>query len=116
MPAVPVLRGGGRRIRSLKPSPSASSPGLGEPGLLGNSKTSNNKTKQEESEKRAMSNRQRLQGPPYKEEHLLDLVTRVPAPYKEDVGPGVVAHAFNPSTWEAEAGGFLSSRPAWSTE
>jgi hypothetical protein len=23
----------------------------------------------------------------------------------------VVAHAFNPSTWEAEAGGFLSSRP-----
>jgi hypothetical protein len=24
--------------------------------------------------------------------------------------------AFNPSTWEAEAGGFLSSRPAWSTE
>jgi hypothetical protein len=28
----------------------------------------------------------------------------------------VVAHDFNPSTWEAEAGGFLSSRPAWSTE
>jgi hypothetical protein len=28
----------------------------------------------------------------------------------------MVAHAFNPSTWEAEAGGFLSSRPAWSTE
>jgi hypothetical protein len=28
----------------------------------------------------------------------------------------VVAHAFNPSTWEAEAGEFLSSRPAWSTE
>jgi hypothetical protein len=26
----------------------------------------------------------------------------------------VVAHAFNPTTWEAEAGGFLSSRPAWS--
>jgi hypothetical protein len=22
----------------------------------------------------------------------------------------------NPSTWETEAGGFLSSRPAWSTE
>jgi hypothetical protein len=32
----------------------------------------------------------------------------------------VVAHAFNPSTWEAEAeakaGRFLSSRPTWSTE
>jgi hypothetical protein len=28
----------------------------------------------------------------------------------------VVVHAFNPSTWEVEAGGFLSSRPAWSTE
>jgi hypothetical protein len=30
--------------------------------------------------------------------------------------PGMVAHAFNPSTREAEAGGFLSSRPAWSTK
>jgi hypothetical protein len=30
--------------------------------------------------------------------------------------PGVMEHAFNPSTWEAEAGGFLSSRPAWFTE
>ena len=29
---------------------------------------------------------------------------------------GVVAHAFNPSTPEAEAGGFLGSRPAWSTK
>jgi hypothetical protein len=28
----------------------------------------------------------------------------------------VVAHAFNPSTWEAEAGEFLSLRPAWSTK
>ena len=31
-------------------------------------------------------------------------------------GQAVVAHAFNPSTWEAEAGRFLSSRPVWSTE
>ena len=30
--------------------------------------------------------------------------------------PGLVAHTFNPSTWEAEAGEFLSLRPAWSTE
>jgi hypothetical protein len=30
--------------------------------------------------------------------------------------PDVVMHAFNPSTPEAEAGGFLSSRPAWSTK
>jgi hypothetical protein len=28
----------------------------------------------------------------------------------------VVVYASNPSTWEAEAGRFLSSRPAWSTE
>jgi hypothetical protein len=29
---------------------------------------------------------------------------------------GVVRYAFNPSTSEAEAGGFLSLRPAWFTE
>jgi hypothetical protein len=28
----------------------------------------------------------------------------------------VLAHTFNPGTWEAEAGEFLSSRPAWCTE
>jgi hypothetical protein len=35
------------------------------------------------------------------------------------VKPGVVAYTFNPfnpSTWEAEASGFLSLRLAWSTE
>jgi hypothetical protein len=31
------------------------------------------------------------------------------------VTQAVVVHTFNPSTWEAEAGRFLSSRPAWST-
>jgi hypothetical protein len=31
---------------------------------------------------------------------------------KNKVKPGMVAHAFNPRTWEAEAGGFLSSRTA----
>jgi hypothetical protein len=30
--------------------------------------------------------------------------------------PGVVANVFNPSTREAEAGGLLGSRPAWSTK
>jgi hypothetical protein len=35
---------------------------------------------------------------------------------KLEFQPGMVAHAFNPSTWEAEAGKFLSSRPAWSTD
>jgi major histocompatibility complex class I len=30
--------------------------------------------------------------------------------------PGVVAHTFNPSTREAEAGGSLSSRPTWCTK
>jgi hypothetical protein len=35
---------------------------------------------------------------------------------KEERSQAVVAHAFNPSTWEAETGGFLSSRPAWSTK
>jgi hypothetical protein len=28
----------------------------------------------------------------------------------------VVVHAFNPSTWKAEEGRFLSLRPAWSIE
>ena len=36
--------------------------------------------------------------------------------FEEDIKLGVVVHAFNPSTWEAEAGGFLSLRPAFSTK
>jgi hypothetical protein len=35
---------------------------------------------------------------------------------KRKGGWAVVVHTFNPSTWEAEAGGFLSLRPAWSTK
>jgi hypothetical protein len=35
---------------------------------------------------------------------------------KKKKKPSMVAHAFNPSTREAEAGGFLSSRSAWSTK
>jgi hypothetical protein len=34
----------------------------------------------------------------------------------KSIKPGVVAHACNSSTQEAEAGGFLSSRPPWSTK
>jgi hypothetical protein len=34
----------------------------------------------------------------------------------DEFSQAVVAHAFNPSTWETEAGRFLNSRPAWSTE
>jgi hypothetical protein len=36
--------------------------------------------------------------------------------YKKEKKPGMVVHAFNPSTRDAEAGGFLSLRLAWSTE
>jgi hypothetical protein len=36
--------------------------------------------------------------------------------YLKNNMPGVVVHTFNPSTWDVEAVGFLSSRPAWSTE
>jgi hypothetical protein len=36
--------------------------------------------------------------------------------HKTGLKQGVVAHTFNPSTPEAEAGVFLSSRPAWSTK
>jgi hypothetical protein len=37
--------------------------------------------------------------------------------FKETVySTGMVVHAFDSSTWEAEAGGFLSLRPSWSTE
>ena len=40
-----------------------------------------------------------------------------PKPLKDfNESQAVVAHACNPSTWEAEAGRFLSWRPAWSTE
>jgi hypothetical protein len=35
---------------------------------------------------------------------------------KESFSQVAVVHAFNPSTWEAETGRFLSSRPAWSTK
>jgi hypothetical protein len=40
-----------------------------------------------------------------------------PAVCQKDLGSqAVVVHTFNPSTREAEAGRFLSSKPAWSTK
>jgi hypothetical protein len=43
-------------------------------------------------------------------------VTKVLLNNQKQTKPGVVAHTFNPSTQEAEAGEFLSLRPGWSTE
>ena len=53
---------------------------------------------------------------PYLVNMVLKVLARTIRQQKEIKEPGVVAHAFDPSTWEAEAGGFLSSRPAWSTK
>jgi hypothetical protein len=36
--------------------------------------------------------------------------------FKGQLSWAVVVYAFNPSTWEAEAGGCMSSRPTWSTK
>jgi hypothetical protein len=49
---------------------------------------------------------------------MLVLETKLQSSSKTVAMPGVVAHAFNPSIREAEAeaGGFLSSRTAWSTK
>jgi hypothetical protein len=35
---------------------------------------------------------------------------------KGEISRAVAVHAFNPSTWEAEAGRFLSLRTAWSAK
>jgi hypothetical protein len=41
---------------------------------------------------------------------------RNPVSKKKKIEPGMVAHAFNPSTREAEGGEFLSWRPVCSTK
>jgi hypothetical protein len=48
--------------------------------------------------------------------HVVNIQAEHPYTLKKKKSPGVVAHTFNPSTREAEGGGFLSSRPAWSTK
>jgi hypothetical protein len=48
--------------------------------------------------------------------YLSTSMDSIPQLKKKKLQPGVVAHAFNPSIWKAEAGGFLSSRPVWSTK
>jgi hypothetical protein len=40
--------------------------------------------------------------------------TRQEDMFKTKKHPRGMVHTFNPTTWEAEAGGFLSSRTAWS--
>jgi hypothetical protein len=65
-------------------------------------------------------NKHREVRPKHTDQERVGRVTRVGGGEKNDqtmmTQPGMVAHAFNPSTWEAEAGGFLSLRPAWSTK
>jgi hypothetical protein len=46
----------------------------------------------------------------------MDMLSHIQRSKKLQEQPGMVVHAFNPSTGEAEAGGFLSSRPACSTK
>ena len=43
-----------------------------------------------------------------------EVLFKMPLKGETELGGGG-AH-LNPSTWEAEAGGFLSLRPSWSTE
>lgn len=39
-----------------------------------------------------------------------------PSHKPKQVSQEVVVHTFNTSSWEAEAGGYLSLKSAWSTE
>jgi hypothetical protein len=45
-----------------------------------------------------------------KKKDILDMIKNF------EMSQAVAAHTFSSSTWEAEAGGFLSWRPVWSTE
>jgi hypothetical protein len=58
----------------------------------------------------------RLRQEEFEFEITLDCLHSKKLSQKKKRSRAVVAHAFNPSTWETETGGFLSSRPAWSTE
>jgi hypothetical protein len=59
-----------------------------------------------------------LSDPKNSTRELLQLINNFSkvAGYKINSKPGMVVHTFNPSTQKAEAGGFLSSRPSWSTK
>ena len=57
-----------------------------------------------------------LEKPCLKNQKHAGLLQRKTLSQKTKTCQAVVAHTFNPSTWEVEAGGFLRSRPAWSTE
>jgi hypothetical protein len=54
-----------------------------------------------------------FQGVP--ENRSLESLRGTEAPKRPNISRAVVL-PLSPSTWETEAGGFLSSRPAWSTE
>ena len=48
--------------------------------------------------------------------HSLDTENEENLPENKQLARAVMAHAFNPSTWEAEAGRSQSLRPAWPVE
>jgi hypothetical protein len=47
---------------------------------------------------------------------MVNTKTKLTALKEKQIHRAVVAHAFGPSTWETNAGSFLSLTPAWSTE
>jgi hypothetical protein len=52
--------------------------------------------------------------PPFKRKTKIKIKIKIKSYFKKS--SWAWWHAFNPSTWEAEAGRFLSLRSAWSTE
>jgi hypothetical protein len=71
---------------------------------------------QRQAEPWSLGTRQCSQWSPYPDSKIKQKQKQCKEQYKRYLKPGVVVHAFNPSTQEAEAGRFLSLRPAWSTK